>query len=90
MENPDFIYPFKYKGESYTARIWHYSQLSIKDRLDHRMVENSYLVYLSGPRDYKPFEVFIGEDFEWHTPSNFAIDDELVQVIGLHIHNKTL
>ncbi len=89
-ENPDFTYKFKYRDESYAARIWHHSQLSIKERLDHRMMENTYLVYLSGPLEFKPFEIFIGEDLEWHTPSSFAIYDELVQMIGLHIHNKTM
>jgi len=89
-ENPDFIYEFQYKDQAYKASIWHYSQLSEKERLEHRMIDDTYVIYLTGPQEFKPFELFIGDDLEWHTHSSFFVDDEIVQIIGLHIHNKTM
>lgn len=87
---PEFKFEFTHGNASYTAAIWHYAQLSIKERLEHRLMENSYLVYLKGPYECKPFEIFIGEDLEWHTPSGFVVEDAVVQIIGLHIHNKSM
>ena len=87
---PEFTIEFTHDNGSYSAAIWHYAQLSIKERLEHRLMENSYLVYLKGPYEFKPFEIFIGEDLEWHTPSSFVVEDAVVQIIGLHIHNKSM
>lgn len=86
-EKADYSFEINFKSETYTADVWHYTQLTIKERLDHHIAENTYLVYLTG---HKPFEIFIGEDLEWHTQSTFVVEDEIVQIIGLHIHNKTM
>jgi hypothetical protein len=90
MKKPEIEFSFEHIKEIYTARIWHYSQLSIKERLDHGITENTYLVFLKGPYEFRPFEIYIGEDLEWHTKSTFVVDDEIVQIIGLAIHNKSM
>ena len=90
MEGPAHKFEFMHEDDSYVAEVWHYSHLSIKERLDHGITENCYLVYLKGPHEFKPFEVFIAEDLEWHTKSTFIVDDEIVQKIGLIIHNKSM
>jgi hypothetical protein len=90
MKKPEIEFSFEHQEEIYEARIWHYSQLSMKERLDHRITENTYLVFLKGPYEFRPFEIYIGEDLEWHTKSTFVVDDEIVQIIGLAIHNKSM
>lgn len=87
---PDFHIDFAHAGTRYQADIWHYTQLTIKERLDHRIMENTYLVYLTGPYVFHPFELFIGEDLEWHTPSSFVVDDAIVQLLGQHIDRHSM
>jgi hypothetical protein len=89
-EEPDHIFELEHEGHPYCAKVWHYSQLTLKEKLDYRITENCFLIFLTGPQEFKPFEIFIGEDLEWHTPSTFVVDDELVGKIGLLIDNESM
>lgn len=89
-QNPDFIFNFSYKEENYVASVWHYSQLSIKEKLDYQVTENTYLVLLSGPQEVKPFEIFHDEEMDWKTKSTFVVDPEIVEIVGEMIDRKTL
>ncbi len=90
MERPNFHFVFLHEEDPYEADVWHYSQLNPKEIIDLAISENSFIVKLKGPYEFKPFEIYIGEDMEWHTQSTFVVDDEIVQKIGLEIHNKTM
>ena len=80
-----FIFHLLFKDVLHTAQVWHYVQLDIKERLDFHFVENSFLVVLTRPdQRHTQFEIFIGEDLEWHTPSSFIVQREMDE-IGLLI-----
>lgn len=87
---PDYIFEFQSEDKPYRAKVWHYSGLTDQERVEHGITENCFLVYLNGSYEYKPFELFVGEDLEWHTKSSFVVDDEIVQQIGLLIHNESV
>ncbi len=89
-ETPDFHFVFLHEENPYEADVWHYSQLTENEISQYNIRENTYLVKLKGPYEFKPFELYISEDMEWHTQSNFVVDDEIVQKIGLLIHNRTM
>jgi len=90
MEKPDFHFVFLHNEDPYEADVWHYSQLTQNEVRAYNMKENTYLIELKGPYEFKPFEIYIGEDLEWHTQSTFVVEEELVQKIGLQIHNKSM
>lgn len=89
-EKPSLQFSFTHYDENYEVLAWHNSQLSIKERLDYGMTENTYLIFLSGPHEFKPFEIYIGEDLEWHTKSAFLVDEDIVEKIGELIEHKTM
>lgn len=91
MQEPaDFHFVFLHEDDPYEAYVWHYSQLTQKEIEEYNIWENTYLIKLKGPYEIKSFEIYIGEDLEWHTQSSFVVDDEIVQKIGLLIYDKTM
>ena len=89
-DNSEFQFSITHNNENYEVQAWHYSQLSIKERLDYGMTENTYLILLAGPQEYKPFEIYIAADMEWHTKSYFLVDKEIVERIGEIIEAKSM
>ncbi len=89
-EKPSLEFSFTHNDESYEVQAWHYSQLTIKEHFDYGMTENTYLIFLTGPHEFKPFEIYIAEDLEWHTKSTFLVDEDIVEKIGEVIEHKTM
>jgi hypothetical protein len=82
MVEPEYKFPLLFDGNVYIVHAWHFAQLSIADRLAYNMTEYTYLVKMNGKPEFKHFEVFIGEDMEWHTKSTFLVPQDLVDRIG--------
>lgn len=83
-------YTFEFGSISYMADIIHFEYLTPDEIEKYGITENTYLVHLFTLDSLKSFELFIGENLEWQTNCDFKIDGEIIQIIGLEIHNRSM
>jgi hypothetical protein len=87
----NFQYEFTHQGINYIAHIITTIDLPVSDLIKYSIQENSFLVKLFSVDASKTFELFIDEHLNWNTnASRLLIGDDIIQLIGKKIDDKTM
>lgn len=72
------------------ADIIHVEHLSKDEYKKYNIKQQAFLVHLFTGKKIISFELFIGENLEWQCFPAFKGDPEIIQMIGLEIHNRSM
>ena len=86
-------YTFNFEGQVYVAEIRHFEELSEGEKLQYRVTENTFLIYLTGVAGKKVFELYIEAGdmtIRWKTQSDLYVDPAICEIIGQYIDNVSM
>jgi hypothetical protein len=85
-----FHYKFSFRNKRYNAEILPCYELSTKEIVSYKVLKNSFFVKLATPGGMKYFELYVAEDLEWYTTlDDPEIPDEIIQILGKYVDDKT-
>jgi hypothetical protein len=73
---------FNFLGRKYTAEIRHYDDLSAAEIEKFNIKENTFLAHIAGSGKDIYFELYIAEDLEWYSTTDFDGPAEFIAILG--------